>query len=282
MTARSFDHIVLPTESLGVARNRLHQLGFTVAPEGVHPFGTHNACVYLSDGTFLEALAIKSPELVASALLENNSFVAGDRRFRERYGNEGVSALVFASHDAKADQIEFEKLGIAGGPLVQFSRPSVDADGKEDIASFLLAFAGTDFAPEHYFFSCEKQNVPNIDRSALEAHANGAVAISSVVTCALQPQGFGDFIALAGRSVCEQSKDDVYRVSLANVDVNISPAKPDAAKMKFHSIIFNVSDISDTMALFDANGINYVKHDDRLCVPAVAGQGADFIFKELP
>ena len=43
---------------LGVARTRLTALGFTVAPNGVHPFGTANCCVYLSDGTFLEPLAI--------------------------------------------------------------------------------------------------------------------------------------------------------------------------------------------------------------------------------
>ena len=50
---RALDHLVLPTTSLAVARDRLTTLGFTVAPDGVHPFGTVNCCIYLADGTFL-------------------------------------------------------------------------------------------------------------------------------------------------------------------------------------------------------------------------------------
>ena len=54
---RAIDHLVLPTDSLGVARARLSALGFTVAPDAQHPFGTGNCCVYLQDGTYLEPLA---------------------------------------------------------------------------------------------------------------------------------------------------------------------------------------------------------------------------------
>ncbi|TIX38964.1 MAG: VOC family protein, partial [Mesorhizobium sp.] len=52
------DHLVLPTASLDVARARLTLLGFTVAPTGIHPFGTENCCVFLTDGTYLEPLAV--------------------------------------------------------------------------------------------------------------------------------------------------------------------------------------------------------------------------------
>ena len=56
--ARRIDHCVLPVADLAGARDRLTRLGFTVAPEGRHPFGTHNACVYFADDTFLEPLAV--------------------------------------------------------------------------------------------------------------------------------------------------------------------------------------------------------------------------------
>ncbi|SPZ34390.1 putative lactoylglutathione lyase [Agrobacterium tumefaciens] len=42
----SVDHLVLPVEVIGVAVKRLVSLGFTVAPEALHPFGTQNACVF--------------------------------------------------------------------------------------------------------------------------------------------------------------------------------------------------------------------------------------------
>ena len=58
---KPLDHVVLPVADLGVARARLTALGFTVAPDGLHPFGTANCCVYLADGTFLEPLAVGDP-----------------------------------------------------------------------------------------------------------------------------------------------------------------------------------------------------------------------------
>ena len=51
---RPLDHLVLPTRSLEIARQRLSALGFVVAPTGVHPFGTENACVFFAGGTYLE------------------------------------------------------------------------------------------------------------------------------------------------------------------------------------------------------------------------------------
>ncbi len=55
---RTLDHVVLPVASLEVARARYEALGFTVAPNGLHPFGTENCCIYLEDETMLEPLAM--------------------------------------------------------------------------------------------------------------------------------------------------------------------------------------------------------------------------------
>lgn len=61
-TPRPVDHLVLPTVDLDTARQRLEALGFTVAPSAQHPFGTENACVFFSDNTYLEPLAIAQRE----------------------------------------------------------------------------------------------------------------------------------------------------------------------------------------------------------------------------
>lgn len=46
MKSHRIDHLVLPVEDIGIAVKRLVSLGFTVAPEALHPFGTRNACVF--------------------------------------------------------------------------------------------------------------------------------------------------------------------------------------------------------------------------------------------
>jgi hypothetical protein len=96
---RPIDHLVLPTASLEAARARLGALGFTVAPTGVHPFGTINACVYFADGTFLEPLAVGDAALADAAVSAGNVFIARDRLFRLSHGDEGFSALVFGTTD---------------------------------------------------------------------------------------------------------------------------------------------------------------------------------------
>jgi len=66
---RNVDHLVLPVSDLGTSRERMTALGFTVAPEAVHPFGTENACVFFADGTYLEPLAIAQREDCEACLL---------------------------------------------------------------------------------------------------------------------------------------------------------------------------------------------------------------------
>ncbi|TIV47301.1 MAG: VOC family protein, partial [Mesorhizobium sp.] len=111
------DHLVLPTGSLGVARQRLSSLGFVVAPTGVHPFGTENACVFLADGTYLEPLAISDEQTAVRAIGEGNVFVARDRLYRNKLGDEGFSAIVFGTADADADHARYVEAGVSAGDM---------------------------------------------------------------------------------------------------------------------------------------------------------------------
>ena len=97
------DHLVLPVADLATARQRLTALGFTVAPDGAHPFGTANCCVYLAGGTFLEPLQVAHPDQASAAIEAGNVFVARDRDHRRRASGDGFSALVFGTRDASAD-----------------------------------------------------------------------------------------------------------------------------------------------------------------------------------
>ncbi|MGB7285689.1 MAG: VOC family protein, partial [Salaquimonas sp.] len=174
------DHLVLPVTNLEICRKRLSALGFTVAPDALHPFGTENACVFFRDGTYLEPLAIGHRETCEKAALKGNMFVARDQAYRFRRGDEGFSALVLATDDADGDHKSFQKLGISAGRQLKFSRMFKDKDGKESEGAFKLSFAADLRSPDSFFFTCERMNVPKIDRSALEKHANGAVSITEI------------------------------------------------------------------------------------------------------
>lgn len=274
------DHLVLPTASLDVARKRLSALGFTVAPDGVHPFGTANCCVYLADGTFLEALALRDGPDAAAAIAAGNVFVARDHVFRAMCGEEGFSAIVLTSEDADGDHEAFLAAGISGGDMLGFSRQARDAAGNTGTAAFRLAFAADTGTADAFLFTCQRVNVPAIDRSALERHDNGAVGIREVVVDAHA----GSFMRLIGRATGSTGNPDNRAVALANAVVRPSgaddPSPVGESGATLAAVAFAVGDIGRAKSAFDAGGIVYRSDGARLVVPPAAGQGAVFIFEE--
>lgn len=283
------DHLVLPAADLGVARARLGALGFTVAPNGIHPFGTTNCCVYLKGGTFLEPLAIGDRSVADAAARDGNVFVARDRAFRNHLGDEGFSALVFGTTDAEADDRRFHNSSISAGNMLEFSRPFVDAQGKADTASFRLAFAAEAASPDIFFFACERVNAPKIDRSALEKHANGVSGLGGVVAVAVGQSEHSDFLQqLTG---AEAIGDDASGFAIDAGNGTILVVDAEAAKSRYGiaapagnglqlaAVIFGVADLAVAEKLFKANAISYERRDDRILVPPAAGQGATFVFE---
>ncbi len=285
---RPLDHLVLPTADLGVARERLVALGFTVAPVGIHPFGTENACVYFSDGTFLEPLAIGDAGKVDAAVAGQNVFITRDRVFRERNGEEGFSALVFGTEDADADHDAFLSAGISAGPRLDFSRPFVDASGRADTASFRLAFAAEGNTPDAFFFTCERVNAPKVDRTALQSHANGVKRIVGIVATSAEPAAYANFFAtVAGaESVAEGVQFELPNATIALTDpaglkVDFGAEVPSASDLRLSAIVFGVKDLAKTEALFIADAVDYHRRGSRLIVSSAAGQGAIFAFEEF-
>lgn len=280
MSARGLDHLVLPVAGLAVARHRLEELGFTVAPQGVHPFGTINQCVYFADGAFIEPLAVGDAAAVEAAIAAGNSFVLGDHRFRAARGDEGLAAIVLATGDAGADDQRFSRLGISGGSMVGFSRPSLDSDGNADIASFLLAFAAPKDGADAFFFTCERRKVAKIDRSTLERHANTVTRIVAVEAEAADPRSFAGFLAAMAESQ-PVGRNGLVEVALDNATIRIASNR-DAQTPRLTGIVFGVSDIEAAAALFNEGAIGYQRDNDRLRVPESTGQGVWFVFEEAP
>ncbi|MFK7901218.1 MAG: VOC family protein [Nitratireductor sp.] len=188
--AKPLDHLVLPVTNLEIARERLSQLGFSVAPDARHPFGTENCCVFFKDDTYLEPLAIGHRETCEAAALKGNEFVRRDQAFRFRKGHEGFSGLVFGTQDAEKDHKHFVKEGISAGKMLKFMRDVDDGNGNISKAGFKLAFASDLRSPDSFFFTCERVNPPVVDKAKLQKHKNGALGIKEVILSEPVPSDF--------------------------------------------------------------------------------------------
>ncbi len=272
---RAIDHCVLPVADLGAARARHEALGFVVAPEGRHPFGTHNACVHFADGSFLEPLSIGDAEAAALAASQGNVFVARDAAWRGANGNNGFSALVLRTGDASADHERFVSAGCSAGPMLSFSRPSADPAGNVAEARFLLAFASPPPADaESFVFTCERVGVPAIDRAALTAHRNGVTGIVGVVAVADDPAPAAAFLA----RLCREGTVTVLGAEAGMARFGL-PAR--ARGLAFVAIRLRTGDLAALRALLDGAGIGYrVGDDGTVTVPPAPGQGAHLIFED--
>ena len=285
------DHLVLPTARLDVARARMAALGFTVAPDGVHPFGTYNACIYFADGTFLEPLAVRDRDEYAAASAAGNAFITLDKKYRAAAGNEGFSALVLATANADADHRRFENAGVSAGQRLDFSRPYRDADGVEHEVSFRLAFAAPARPTASFFFTCERVNAPSGGRGMLEVHPNAVTGIAGIVSVSDEPAKAADFLTKFLGGPLEAVASGL-RIALAGAGMDV--VDPATLRVRYGldapggdgllhlaAIAFTCSDIERLRSTLDLAGIPHRSSDRRIIVPAAPGQGADFIFEDL-
>ena len=285
------DHLVLPVTHIDVARERLGRLGFTVAADGRHPFGTENACIFLADRTYLEPLGVANQAECDAAVAKGNSFVARDQAFRFRCGDDGFSAVVFGTADADADKASYDGAQLSGGDMVEFSRPIVMPDGTQATGAFKLAFAADLRAPDVFFFACQRINAFPADRKALETHANGVTGISEIALSAEDPQAFAEFLETASGGVEPKEAALGLSFELPNGKLSIfsnegmeayfdaEPLGTDNG-LRARAIVFSVGDLAVTAAHLAANGITHVSMNNRLLVKPAPGQGAIFAFEE--
>lgn len=277
LTPRLLDHCVLPVPDLATARTRYEALGFTVAPQGTHPFGTINSCVYFSDDTFLEPLAIGDAAKVREAVASRNVFVARDALYRQAVGENGFSALVFKTDDARADHAGFEKADVSAGPILDFSRAFVDPAGKSGKVSFRLAFAAEPDSDAAYFFTCQRiEASAAAGRAALEAHRNGATGIAGVTLAGADSQAHKAILSvLADSPVGTENGAIVAR--LGNSRLAVEPAD---GPLRLAAIHFAVADIDTTATALAAGKIAFEREGRTLTVRPAPGQGATFTFED--
>ena len=288
---RPIDHLVLPVLSLDDARARMTALGFTVAPNGVHPFGTSNANIYLRGGAFLEPLAVASRETCWMEARRGNSFVRNDQTYRFRVSGEGFSHTVFSTDSAEEDYHRYTELGYHDGPIVSFKRIATTPSQETKEVQFSLAFATDPRSPDARFFSCETRSAPPRDEKLL-THPNGAQRIVRVVLSEPNPTDFQYFVQdVSGqRDVAAHSFGMDVEVANGTIEV----LTPDGLRMRYglhadetqrgmlhQAYVIGVEDLDATRQWLRRQGVELSERGGMLIVPPRLGQGCTVCFEAI-
>lgn len=290
LSARLLDHLVLPVGNLQAARSRYEDLGFTVAPNGRHPFGTENANVYFPDGTFLESLAQADEQAYSTATMDN-TFVRNDQSARSEYGADCFSHIVLSTDNAEADDQHFSAGGISGGSKVRFSRAFVAPDGEQQEAEFLLAFASLGAAPDGCFFTCETIKAPKTGRTTLLTHANGSVRLSEIICYMQQPSDSMAFIQEVSGIVHSSQMPDAISYRLPNTTISVMTGgaiqrsfgiadQGSVQGLRHCGFVVQVENLAECRRIFDRKNIGFTMIDGRLVVHPAPGQGVFIVFED--
>jgi len=207
---RAYDHLVLCVNELEPARKFYRQLGFTMTPVAVHPFGTHNSIAQLH-GNFLELLAVNDPSLIESHGGKTFSFPAFNRDFLENC--EGLAKIAFQGENAAGDAAEFAAKGLSDFEPFDFSRKARLPGGEEVTVSFSLAFVAHDDMPLSAFFTCHQHAPEYFWKAEYQAHENSAKTIVETMMVADEPTQYTDFFSKLLNSTAMTNDDGVLTFS---------------------------------------------------------------------
>ena len=286
---RAIDHLVLPVTTLTLARQRLTSLGFTVAPDARHPFGTGNCCVFFNNGTYLEPITSLDRNATDMAAAEGLVFVRRIKRFTERQG-EGFAMLALASGDAEADHAAFTRAGIVDGPVYRFTRNATLPGGEEREIGVALAY--TDFSPasDATFFACQHLAKDVLFQPAYLDHPNGATGVSSVVAVAETPAEFLPIVRGATGQIYVRSTPDGIEADMGGQTLlvlstggfrtryELDPPNPRRG-MLFAAFEVQVLDLERAGGYA---GRAAKRQEGGIVVPAAPGLGAVIAFRSAP
>jgi hypothetical protein len=272
-----------------LARSRLTNLGFTVAADAVHPFGTGNCCVFFKDRTCLEPITILDRNRADMSAAEGFAFVKRLKRFTERQG-EGFAMVALRSEDAEADRTEFERANAGSQPTHRFSRMARLPDGSEREVGFVVAFADFPTAPDATFFVCQHLAQEVLFQPGYLEHGNGALGLSAVAAVAEDPASFRAMFATAtgqkeltsAESGLEAEVDGQTLLVLTpagfRARYDIDPPNPRRG-LRFAAFEVKVANL-DRAARYAGSAAK--RHEDRIVVPTAPGLGSVIAFRRAP
>jgi catechol 2,3-dioxygenase-like lactoylglutathione lyase family enzyme len=282
---RGIDHLVLAVRDLDKARAFYEALGFTLTPRAQHPWGTANHLVQLN-GCFLEILGIADTAKIPPHAPGTFSFGAHNRGFLA--AREGMSMLVFQSHDAPRDQVEFAAAGLHTYAPFDFGRDAKLPDGGIARVAFSLAFVTDPRMPESAFFTCQQHAPKFFWKREYQVHANGARTIAEVVMVAPDPPALAKFFAKLQGNESVNVKNGALSVATARGRITALTSAafekrfgaPSCGPATPHFAAFAISgaDAGALAARLAAAKLPHRRAGDALQVPAAAAFGVAIEF----
>jgi catechol 2,3-dioxygenase-like lactoylglutathione lyase family enzyme len=197
-SGRAFDHVVLAVRDLARTAAIYESLGFTLTPRAAHEdrMGTSNRLAQFKARNFIELLEVDRPEKLARHDFAASPpfFSFGDHNRRAVAQRDGLSTLVFAGDDARADIARFKAAGVPTFAPFDFERRGKLPTGTEVTLAFSLGFAQSPAMPEVAFFVCENRAQEAFWKPEYQGHANGATGIAAVYLASPAPECDAAFV----------------------------------------------------------------------------------------
>ena len=284
---RGLDHVVHTVHDLDAAADFYVRAGFQVGGRNRHPWGTHNRIIQLP-GFFIELLEVAEPEKIVPFAPGQFSFGAFQRDFLKAH--EGLSMVLLASTDARADAKLFDEAGIGGFEVFDFEREGAGPDGAPVKVAFSLAFAQDPASPEVRFAVCQHHYPENFWNPDFQRHANGAKRLLGVVLVADKPAAHAAVLCALAGGVAPQSEADGISVPTPNGEMSvITPAAfrarfgvaPAIAGegMALNALRMSVADLDATSAILQKGGVPAGRQGNCLVIPPAAASGATLVFE---
>jgi catechol 2,3-dioxygenase-like lactoylglutathione lyase family enzyme len=197
-SGRAIDHVVLAVRDLNRTAAVYQGLGFTLTPRATHEdrMGTSNRLAQFAGRSFVELLEVDRPERLARHDFEATPpfFSFGDHNRLAVGEREGLSMLVFAGDDARADTRSFTAAGLPTFAPFDFERYARLPDGTQARVAFSLAFVRSPAMTKVAFFVCENKAQAYFWKGEYQSHANGATGISAVYLSSVAPERDAGFV----------------------------------------------------------------------------------------
>jgi hypothetical protein len=209
-TGRPIDHVVLAVRDLDRSAALFEAAGFMLTPRALHDdrMGTSNRLIQFRGRNSIEVLAVDRPDKLARHDFSYRPpfFGFGDHHRLALEGREGLSMLVFATDDARADIIRFEAAGLQAFQPFDFERSARLPGGAEVTVAFTLAYTLSPHMPGVALAVCQNQAPEFLWKAEYQLHANGAQTIHAVYLISPAPERDAAFIgAMFGGEVAPVS-----------------------------------------------------------------------------
>ena len=198
-SGRAIDHVVLAVRDLARVATTYEALGFTLTPRASHEdrMGTSNRLAQFKAKNFIELLEVDRPDRLArhDFAAQPPFFSFGDHNRRAVAERDGLSMLVFAGDNARADIASFRAAGVPTFQPFDFERSGRLPNGTEVTLGFSLAFVQSPQMPEVAFFVCENRAQGAFWKPEYQAHGNGAMGICAVYLASPEPERDARFVS---------------------------------------------------------------------------------------